>query len=72
LNEILNETPVLLFDDIFSELDIERSNKVFSRVIENKSQTIITMTNSERLMGSFSSKAVFFDITEGKVQYNDE
>jgi len=70
LARILNETPIILFDDIFSELDFERSNAVFSRVTNYDAQTIITMTNSERLMDNFHSIAKYFDIQNGEVLNN--
>lgn len=41
--EILNEYPILLLDDVFSELDDERQTKLINRV--KSIQTIITTTN---------------------------
>jgi DNA replication and repair protein RecF len=70
LKNILNETPVILFDDIFSELDIERSNTVFEKIIYGDAQTIITMTNSERLMEKFHSVATYMNVENGKVIEN--
>ncbi|MDT3741385.1 MAG: DNA replication and repair protein RecF [Candidatus Kapabacteria bacterium] len=68
LKNILNETPVILFDDIFSELDIERSSSVFSKIMENDAQTIITMTNSERLINKFDTNASYFNVDKGNVR----
>jgi len=49
LKDILEETPIILLDDIFSELDIERSRKVIDLINQNGAQSLITITNPERL-----------------------
>ncbi len=45
LQKFTNEVPIVLLDDIFSELDEQRSMLVLSTVLENQAQTILTMTN---------------------------
>ncbi len=37
-----NETPIVLLDDIFAELDEFRSTLVLERVLEKKAQTFVT------------------------------
>jgi DNA replication and repair protein RecF len=49
LKDILEETPIILLDDIFSELDIERSRKVIELINQNGAQSLITITNPARL-----------------------
>lgn len=49
LKERCNETPIFLFDDVFSELDEKRSQKLLS-VVESLGQTFIT-TTSEKIFG---------------------
>ncbi len=49
LKDILEETPIILLDDIFSELDIERSRKVIDLINQNGAQSLITITNPARL-----------------------
>jgi DNA replication and repair protein RecF len=44
LNDIKKESPVLLLDDVFSELDPERSEMVFKLLSESQFQTFITST----------------------------
>jgi len=44
LKERCNETPILLLDDIFSELDKERAKRLLS-FVESLNQTFITSTN---------------------------
>ena len=67
LKNILNETPILLFDDIFSELDSERSAAVFTKITENNAQTIITLTNAERFINDFKLNATFIEVENGKI-----
>ena len=45
LQKFTNEVPIVLLDDIFSELDEQRSMLVLNTVLENQAQTILTMTN---------------------------
>lgn len=45
MKEVLGETPVLLLDDILSELDIKRQNKLLNFIRDN--QTIITCTDKD-------------------------
>ena len=52
LREVRNETPVLLFDDIFSELDTERTSKVLQQVLDSGAQTFITTTEGVKLISS--------------------
>ncbi len=49
LKERCNETPIFLFDDVFSELDEMRSQKLLS-VVESLGQVFITAT-SEKIFG---------------------
>lgn len=68
LKSILNETPVIIFDDIFSELDAKRSALVFDKIVSNQSQTLITMTNAERFSSQYNLTATFFEIENGIVR----
>ena len=45
MKEVLGETPILLLDDILSELDIKRQNKLLNFIRDN--QTIITCTDKD-------------------------
>ncbi len=48
MREVLGETPILLLDDIFSELDRERQEKLLKFL--NKGQVIITCTDKDLLV----------------------
>ena len=67
LREKCNETPILLLDDIFSELDSERASHVLELVGKNKVQTFITSTNKNidgiDNVGSVS----LFELKSGKI-----
>lgn len=68
IKDRLGETPVVLLDDIFSELDTDRSRKVVEFVNSENAQSLITVTNPERLK-SFDrdSKNKYFKVVSGKV-----
>lgn len=60
------EYPILLLDDVFSELDDMKKNNLLKYIINN-TQTFITTTNLENLNKELISKSKLFEIVEGKV-----
>jgi len=69
LKAIRHETPVLLLDDVFSELDIHRTERVFETIITHAKQTFITTTEGGRL-NSFipdSTATKYFTVVQGIV-----
>lgn len=70
LKNIKNETPIILLDDIFAELDSNRSKLVLEMLKINKAQTFITLTNKDFIRDEFfnQSNAKYFEIEEGKVK----
>lgn len=67
LKERCSETPVLLFDDVFSELDELRSRRLL-RVAEDLGQTFVTTTSDGSFGGSFwNERRKKFLIKEGSV-----
>lgn len=48
------ETPILLLDDVFGELDKQRLEHVFATIIARSKQTFITTTESERFVDVLS------------------
>ncbi|MFH1052151.1 MAG: DNA replication and repair protein RecF, partial [bacterium] len=67
-----NETPVVLLDDIFSELDEERIKMVFGLIKENSAQTLITVTNPDVMKKILNegNERCFFEVVDGKVFRN--
>ncbi len=69
LKENCNENPVILLDDIFSELDNNRASQVFNLIHENKAQSFITVTEPSlinKLMPKDSDYS-FYLVKDGKV-----
>ncbi|MEW5797480.1 MAG: DNA replication/repair protein RecF [Bacteroidota bacterium] len=70
LKERCNETPVFLLDDVFSELDEKRSQRLLS-LVETLGQTFITAT-SEKIFGGarWNNERKKFMINNGAVTNN--
>lgn len=62
-----NTTPILLLDDIFSELDINKRNNLL-KYISKDIQTIITTTDLDNLDNLLIKKSKLFKIENGKIQ----
>lgn len=65
-NEI-GEYPVLLLDDVFSELDIEKKNKIIS-YLKKDIQTFITSTDLEKINKKLLINSKIFNIKNGDVK----
>ena len=63
--------PILLLDDIFSELDIEKRNRLVKYILDDV-QTIITTTDINLIDSELVDKARIFSVSGGKVVYNHE
>ena len=53
-------------DDIFSELDIDKRNKVI-KYLDNDIQTIVTTTDIENIDKNVRNKANVYKIENGKI-----
>jgi DNA replication and repair protein RecF len=69
LKSIKRETPVLLLDDVFSELDSDRCNKVIEIILKNDCQTFITTTDIDLIRNKMNpvNKFRYFRVEEGNV-----
>lgn len=65
IKEITGEYPVLLLDDVLSELDINRKKYVLSTL--SGIQTIITCTGIEDLKNYLDSNARIFNVSNGQI-----
>lgn len=63
--------PVLLLDDIFSEIDIKKRNKII-KYLNNDIQTIITTTDTVDISVELLKKARIFKIKNGKITIRGE
>lgn len=65
--EYSNDIPVLLLDDVFSELDIKKRNKLLS-YINQDIQSIITTTDLKNIRKTNIGDAYIFEIKNGSVE----
>ena len=71
LKECTGDVPILLLDDVFSELDIEKRNNLLS-YIEGDIQTIITTTDLTCIDEKIVSNSKLIEIDQGKIIYQNE
>ncbi|MCI8346375.1 MAG: DNA replication/repair protein RecF [Bacilli bacterium] len=62
-----NTSPVLLLDDIFSELDISKRNKLLEYV-SHDIQSIITTTDIKNIRKKYLIDAYIYEIKNGKIE----
>lgn len=65
ITQVKEAKPVLLLDDVFSELDSEHQNYVVSMIAGQ--QTIISAVETENIPQNFLKSAKVFKVEEGKV-----
>lgn len=61
-------SPVLLLDDIFSELDIKKRNKLLQLISIEGIQSIITTTDLKNINKKFLSDAYIYEVKNSKVE----
>ena len=66
--DISGTSPVLLFDDVFSELDIKKRNKLLKIINENETQSIITTTDLKNINKKYIDKSAVFIVKNGVVE----
>ncbi|MGO2082721.1 DNA replication/repair protein RecF [Vagococcus sp.] len=67
INEEIGEYPILLLDDVLSELDDERQVQLLE-LIEMKLQTFLTTTSLNHLENKLKIKPEVYQITQGSVE----
>ncbi len=67
IKSVTGDYPILLLDDIFSELDIKKRNSLIKYVSDDM-QTIITTTDLKMIDKSLIQKAKIFEIVNGVVK----
>ncbi|MCB0825603.1 MAG: DNA replication/repair protein RecF [Armatimonadetes bacterium] len=65
--ETLGDAPVLLLDDIFSDLDQHRRSRLVSCALEEGGQVFISCTEPEQAGGELIEQAKVFSVQFGKV-----
>jgi DNA replication and repair protein RecF len=66
--ETLSFPPILLLDDIFSDLDVERRAKLVEAAMRAGGQVFITCTESEQAGDSLIGAARVFRVESGGVR----
>ena len=62
----MNESPLLLMDDVFGELDDDRIGNLLNYVSQF-GQTFITTTTREKFKELSTEKGEFFHLSEGRI-----
>ena len=67
MKELRGEYPVLLLDDVLSELDNERQTHLLSS-IQNKVQTFLTTTSLDGIQKDLIDNPKIFNISKGQIE----
>jgi len=65
VKKLIKDTPILLLDDVLSELDQKRQHYLLSNIGEF--QTMITCTGYDELMENYFSENKIYKVSEGKI-----
>ena len=66
--DICKTKPLLLLDDIFSELDIKKRNKLLKFIGKSDIQTIITTTDLKNISKKYLNNAYIYEVKNGNVE----
>lgn len=64
--DVTLDSPLLLLDDMFSELDIDKRNNIL-KYLDSNIQTIITTTDIKNINNNIKQNANVYEIKEGKI-----
>ena len=67
-NNISGSKPVLLLDDIFSELDLRKRNKLLKIINDYDIQSIITTTDLKNINKKYLSNSYIFSVKAGNLE----
>ena len=65
---ICETEPLLLLDDIFSELDIKKRNKLLKFINNSNTQTVITTTDLKNISKKYLNDAYIYEVKNGNVE----
>ena len=63
-----NERPIFLLDDVFSELDSTRQNKLINYLTKLNAQTIITTTSIKEIDKSIIYKSKIYNVKNDNIR----
>lgn len=67
MQEVTHETPVLLLDDVMSELDSHRRRQII-KLVEQAGQSLLTTTDWDDFEPSFRQQAILYKVAHGQVE----
>ncbi len=67
LMERRHERPIMLLDDVFSELDADRSAHVLDRILEMGMQCFVTTTDGDRIAAMTRKDVVVVEVSNGTI-----
>ena len=67
IEDEIGEKPVLLLDDIFSELDLKKKNRLL-KYVNQDIQSIITTTDLKNISKKSLENATIFKVNNGNVE----
>ncbi len=67
IEEMVGEPPVVLLDDVLSDLDENRRAQIFALAIANDGQTFLTTTDLDALPAAARDRAAVWDVRDGSV-----
>jgi DNA replication and repair protein RecF len=65
---VKGDRPVFLLDDVFSELDAQKQNKLIRFLIETGNQAIITSTSLVEIDDAFKKQAHIYHVLKGSIR----
>lgn len=66
IEQVIQESPILLLDDVLAELDLNRQNQLLE-AIENRCQTLITTTHLNSFDGQWLKNSQILSVEAGKI-----
>ena len=66
--EVSGFNPVILLDDIFSELDIKKRNRLLKFVGDNDIQSIITTTDLKSINKKYLNESYIYEVKNGNIE----
>ncbi len=66
LAQVRSEDPIILLDDVLSEMDAQRRHKVLQKASAYK-QTIVTTTDADLIRTTIGDAAVYFRVADGNI-----
>lgn len=67
VEQALGRPPIILLDDVLSELDIVRREQLLEVVLQTKTQTVLTCTEADQAGDSIQKNASIFAVQAGNV-----